>query len=87
MFRATTAAAAIVSARGGVTDRLIKVVEASLDDINKSAELLEAVASEQVEAVRVLAGDETAERVGARIRNDAESIEGEECRVRTKLPS
>ena len=67
---------AIVSARGGVTDRLIEVVEASLEDVDKSAELLDAVASEQVEAVRVLAGDAIAEDVGAQIQKDAEKLLG-----------
>ena len=33
---------AIVSARGGVTDRLIEVVQAAMTDIGKSAELLRA---------------------------------------------
>ena len=38
---------AIVSARGGVTDRLVEVVEAALDDIDESERLLKLVASEQ----------------------------------------
>jgi len=67
---------AIVSARGGVTDRLIKVVEASLQGIDESKELMMAVASEQVEAVRILAGDEIAAEVGAQIMEDAESLVG-----------
>ena len=67
---------AIVSARGGVTDRLIKVVEAALSDIEESDRLLKAVATEQVDAVRVLAGDEIADEVGAQIMKDAEDIFG-----------
>jgi len=67
---------AIVSARGGVTDRLIEVVEASLKDIDKSASLLQAVVTEQVEAVRVLAGDDIAAEVGAKMQEDAESLIG-----------
>jgi len=67
---------AIVSARGGVTDRLIKAVETALGDIDQSTQLLEAVSSEQVEAVRVLAGDEVAERVGAQMARDTERLVG-----------
>ena len=65
---------AIVSARGGVTDRLIQVVEAALDDIDAAASLLEAVLSEQIDAVRILAGDDVADEVGAQMKIDAESL-------------
>lgn len=67
---------AIVSARGGVTDRLVAVVEAALDDIDESERLLNAVASEQIEAVRELAGDAIAEEVGATINKDAGELFG-----------
>lgn len=67
---------AIVSARGGVTDRLIKVVEAALGDIDESERLLKLVASEQVEAVRVLAGDKIAKEVGDKIMKDADDLFG-----------
>ena len=100
---------AIVSARGGVTDRLVEVVEAALvnpntnpnpnlnpspnpnphphpnpspslnphqADIDESERLLKLVASEQIEAVRELAGDKIAEEVGAAINKDAADLFG-----------
>jgi len=67
---------AIVSARGGVTDRLIEVVEESLNSIDEAAKLLQAVVAEQIEAVRVLAGDEIAEEVGVKMREDADALAG-----------
>jgi len=67
---------AIVSARGGVTDRLIEVVDASLGDIDEAARLLQSVASEQIEAVRILAGDAVADKVGAQILRDADQLVG-----------
>ena len=67
---------AIVSARGGVTDRLIKVVEAALSDIEESERLLKAVSNEQIECVRELAGDEIAAQVGAQITKDADDLFG-----------
>ena len=67
---------AIVSARGGVTDRLVEVVEAALADIDESERLLKLVASEQIEAVRELAGDKIAEEVGAKINKDAADLFG-----------
>ena len=67
---------AIVSARGGVTDRLIKVVEAALSDTVESERLLKEVSSEQIECVRELAGDEIADEVGAQIIKDADELFG-----------
>jgi len=67
---------AIVSARGGVTDRLIEVVSASLGGIDEPTELLGAVVAEQIEAIRVLAGDDIATEVGAQIEKDAEALLG-----------
>lgn len=65
---------AIVSAKGGVTDRLIKVVEASLTDMDTSAELLRAITDEQVAVVKELAGAEIASEVEARMRSDETDI-------------
>ena len=65
---------AIVSAKGGVTDRLIKVVEASLNDMSMSAELLRAITDEQVAVVKELAGDEIAAEVEAKMRSDETDI-------------
>jgi len=67
---------AIVSARGGVTDRLIKVVEAALSDTEESERLLKEVSNEQIECVRELAGDEIADEVGAQIIKDADELFG-----------
>jgi len=67
---------AIVSARGGVTDRLIKVVDAALADIDESRSLLTKVAEEQIDAIRILAGDEVADQCGAKIRKDADDLFG-----------
>ena len=65
---------AIVSAKGGVTDRLIAVIETAMDNLDESAELLRAVTSEQIDVVRTLAGDEIADAVELRIRQDEEDI-------------
>ena len=43
---------AIVSAKGGVTDKLIKVVNAAMEDIEDAKSLLRTVADEQIEVVR-----------------------------------
>lgn len=65
---------AIVSAKGGVTDRLIKVVEASRDDMIEAERRLVEVANEQIEIVKELANDEIAEGIAKLIREDAEGI-------------
>mmetsp|Transcript_19002 Transcript_19002/g.48628 ORF Transcript_19002/g.48628 Transcript_19002/m.48628 type:complete len:985 (+) Transcript_19002:66-3020(+) len=65
---------AIVSAKGGVTDRLIKVVQAARSDMGEAAETLRAVAAEQVEVVKQLSTPARAAEVEARIAADSEDI-------------
>ena len=65
---------AVVSAKGGVTDRLIKVVEASMTDMAESASLLRAITDEQVAVVNELAGADIAKEVEAKMRADEEDI-------------
>jgi len=65
---------AIVSAKGGVTDLLIGVVEASLNDMAAAAEQLRSATTAQVDVVRELAGDEIADDVEKSIRADEEDI-------------
>ena len=64
----------IVSAKGGVTDKLIAVVNAARSDMAESARLLRIVADEQVEVVRAIADADVAAEVEARIRADEEDI-------------
>merc|ERR1719171_118553 len=65
---------AIVSAKGGVTDRLIAVVQASRDDMAEAESLLNAVAKEQLEVVRELATDDRYAEVEKRIQADQQDI-------------
>jgi len=65
---------AIVSAKGGVTDLLIGVVEASLNDMSAAAEQLRSATTAQVDVVRELAGDDIANEVEKSIRADEEDI-------------
>ena len=67
---------AIVSAKGGVTDRLIKVVEAAMADIDESAKVLKGITAEQIEVVRELAGDEIGDEFAAEIGKDEDGILG-----------
>ncbi|KAL1519090.1 hypothetical protein AB1Y20_003357 [Prymnesium parvum] len=65
---------AIVSAKGGVTDKLIAVVNAARKDIDESARLLQIVADEQVEVARQIANEEIAATVEEMIRADTKDI-------------
>merc|ERR1719487_3002441 len=65
---------AIVSAKGGVTDRLIAVVQAARTDMGEAEALLNAVATEQLEVVRELATDTIYAEVEQRIKADQEDI-------------
>ena len=60
--------------QGRRDDRLIAVVNAALNDMEDASSLLRAVADEQVEVVRTLAGAEIAARVEKQIRQDEEDI-------------
>ena len=61
---------AIVSAKGGVTDRLVEVVSAAKDSSEKSEDLLRKLASELVDVVRELATGAVADAVEQSIRQD-----------------
>lgn len=65
---------AIVSARGGVTDKLIAVVETSKSDLPKAVQLLEAVAAEQVAVAREISSPDAAAAVERAINADVRSI-------------
>ena len=65
---------AIVSAKGGVTDKLIGVVEAAKTDMGTAADILRAVAAEQLEIVRQIGSAERAEEVAKRLAADEEDI-------------
>jgi aspartokinase/homoserine dehydrogenase 1 len=65
---------AIVSAKGGVTDRLIAVVQAARNDMAEASEILRTVAAEQLEIVRQIGSPERAEQVAERLEADTEDI-------------
>ena len=69
---------AVVSAKLGVTDKLIKVVAAAVDEIDEAAKMLRAITNEYVETVKELvlgtAGVAITSAVEARIRKDEEDI-------------
>jgi len=65
---------AIVSARGGVTDKLINIVETSKKDLDEANRLLEVVASEQIEVAKAIASSEAAAEVARLIKADVRSI-------------
>jgi len=65
---------AIVSAKGGITDKLIKVVETSKTNLEEAELLLAAVAAEQIAVVREIANVEQAAVVAALIDTDVSSI-------------
>jgi hypothetical protein len=65
---------AIVSARGGVTDKLIQIVEKSKKDLPEAVRLLDVLADEQIEVTRKIASTEAADEVERLIRADVESI-------------
>ena len=65
---------AIVSAKAGVTDKLIKVVQAALNDMSKASETLNLIVQEQIEIVRQIATPAHAANVEARIAADSKDI-------------
>ena len=65
---------AIVSAKGGVTDKLIAVVNAALTSMTDAEEKLMAVAEQQIEVVNELAGPEVAGEIANKIREDEKDI-------------
>lgn len=71
---AYTPTMAIVSAKGGVTDKLIAVVNAARSDIDEAAKLLRIVADEQIAVIREIASEEIAADVEESIRADENDI-------------
>lgn len=71
---AYTPTMAIVSAKGGVTDKLIAVVNAARDDIEESTRLLRIVADEQIDVARQIASADAADSVEKTIRADEQDI-------------
>lgn len=66
---------AIVSAKGGVTDKLIKVVQlARTDSVAAASEALKAVAKDQIDVVKEISSPERAAEVEAIIASDSEDI-------------
>ena len=65
---------AVVSAKGGVTDRLISVVQAARNDMDEAERLLHVLASEQIDVVRELAGSDVASSIESLIREDEKGI-------------
>mmetsp|Transcript_50042 Transcript_50042/g.85688 ORF Transcript_50042/g.85688 Transcript_50042/m.85688 type:complete len:947 (+) Transcript_50042:79-2919(+) len=65
---------AVVSAMGGMTDFLIKVVDSALVDLEKANMNLDAAVERQIAVLTALAPPEITAPVEARIRNDAKDI-------------
>ena len=65
---------AIVSARGGMTDLLVKVVDSALLDFEEAKKVLTEAVEGQIELLRDLAPPEITESIEANIRNDANDI-------------
>jgi len=65
---------AIVSAMGGMTDLLIKVVDSALEDFDRATVDLESAVSRQLETLRELAPPEITAPIEANIRNDAADV-------------
>lgn len=65
---------AIVSARGGMTDQLVKVVDSALVDYEEAKKVLTEAVEGQIELLHELAPPEITARIEANIRNDANDI-------------
>ena len=65
---------AIVSARGGMTDQLVKVVDSALVDFELAKTVLEEAVEGQIELLQELAPTEITAKIEANIRNDANDI-------------
>jgi aspartokinase/homoserine dehydrogenase 1 len=65
---------AIVSARGGMTDLLVKVVDTALIDFDEANNALESALEGQISLLKELAPPEITEPIEARIRGDAKDI-------------
>lgn len=65
---------AIVSARGGMTDQLVKVVDSALIDFEEAKKVLNEAVEGQIELLNDIAPIEITDEIEARIRNDANDI-------------
>ena len=65
---------AIVSAMGGMTDKLVTVVDSALEDFEQAKRNLYDTVERQVSTLRELAPPEITDEIEARIRRDAEDI-------------
>ena len=65
---------AIVSAMGGMTDQLIKVITSALSDFDAAKQALDDAITRQVSTLKELAGPEITDEIEARIRQDGEDI-------------
>lgn len=65
---------AIVSAVGGMTDRLVAVVDSALEDITKAESALESAVELQLSILNELAGPEITAEIEERMRKDAKDI-------------
>jgi len=65
---------AIVSAMGGMTDQLIKVITSALKDFDAAKQALEEAITRQVSTLKELAPPEITDPIEARIRADGEDI-------------
>jgi len=66
---------AVVSAKGGVTDRLIAVVNAALHDgIDEASRLLHIITSEQIEVIRTISSSEVSSQIAETIHADEQDI-------------
>lgn len=65
---------AIVSAMGGMTDQLIKVINSALKDFDAAKQALDDALDRQITTLKALAPPEITDPIEARIRNDAKDI-------------
>ena len=65
---------AVVSAMGGMTDLLIKVVDAALDDFDLAATYLDDAVERQLATLQELAPPDVVAPIAARIRDDAADV-------------
>jgi len=65
---------AVVSARGGMTDLLVEVVETAIVDFDKAKSVLEEAVESQISLLKELAPPEITDPIEARFRKDAQDV-------------
>ena len=65
---------AVVSARGGMTDLLVQVVETAIVDFDKAKNLLEEAVESQIALLQELSPPEVTDAIEARFRQDAQDV-------------